>query len=63
MVYGPACWGYRLWDEPPGKMFGDLAERLAELRKVRPGRVFQTILHAAISAGHGNFSRQRDSMS
>jgi len=36
---GPACWGYRLWDEPPAKMFGDLAKRLAELRKVRPGRL------------------------
>ena len=36
---GPACWGYRLWDEPPTKRFGDLAKKLSDLRKIRPGRL------------------------
>ncbi len=36
---GPACWGYRLWDEPNAKMFDQLAVRVNKLRQVRPGRL------------------------
>ena len=36
---GPACWGYRLWDEPNASMFDQLAKRVKELRKSRPGRL------------------------
>jgi hypothetical protein len=36
---GPACWGYRLWDEPNANMFDGLAKRVEELRKARPGRL------------------------
>ena len=36
---GDACWGYRLWDEPSAKMFDQLASRVRNLRKVRPGHL------------------------
>jgi hypothetical protein len=49
---GPACWGYRLWDEPPAKMFGDLAKRLAEVRKLRPGRLGDINLYPDYAKPH-----------
>ena len=36
---GAACWGYRLWDEPNANMFDQLANRVRDLRKVRPGHL------------------------
>ena len=36
---GPACWGYRLFDEPNAAMFGQLARRVRELRELRPGHL------------------------
>lgn len=35
---GPACWGYLLADEPGAGGFPDLAKRVEEIRKARPGR-------------------------
>ncbi len=36
---GPACWGYRFFDEPNAEMFDQLAQRVEALRKTRPGRL------------------------
>jgi len=36
---GDACWGYRLFDEPPTAMFPQLRERAAAIRKTRPGKL------------------------
>jgi hypothetical protein len=35
---GPACLGYGLYDEPSADEFPMLAEKVAELRRVRPGK-------------------------
>jgi hypothetical protein len=34
-----ACWGYHLMDEPGTGAFAGLARRVAELRRIRPGRL------------------------
>jgi len=36
---GPACWGYVLRDEPDAAEFPGLAERVAALRKAKPGKL------------------------
>lgn len=33
----PACWGYRLVDEPNARLFPELAQRVAAIREARPG--------------------------
>lgn len=36
---GRGCWGYLVTDEPAVGQFGDLAHRIGELRRTRPGRL------------------------
>ncbi|MEN9678564.1 MAG: hypothetical protein RIS76_4460 [Verrucomicrobiota bacterium] len=36
---GPACWGYLLSDEPTVSAFPGLAQRVAGIRRARPGRL------------------------
>ena len=36
---GPACWGYKLRDEPNAKDFAGLRARVDAIRKVRPGKL------------------------
>lgn len=36
---GPACWGYKVRDEPSADEFPALAEQVAAIRKARPGKL------------------------
>ncbi len=36
---GPACWGYMVKDEPSVKDFPELAKRVNEIRRARPGKL------------------------
>jgi len=42
---GPACWGYRLRDEPTAAMFGDLRKRADAIRAARPGKLVYVNLY------------------
>ena len=36
---GPACWGYRLRDEPNASIFAELRQRADAIRRARPGKM------------------------
>lgn len=49
----PACWGYMVKDEPYVGEFPSLAERVAEIRRVRPGKLaFINLFPSTASMNH-----------